>query len=61
MTLEGNVTVFADLSSDGDLMPSKPNPFDEIERMFDRMSDQFEALDPTDVAGVFQGSGGSPS
>jgi len=39
-------------------MPSKPNPFDEIERMFDRMSDQFEALDPTDVAGTVAGSAG---
>ncbi|WEL20284.1 Hsp20/alpha crystallin family protein [Halorhabdus sp. BNX81] len=39
-------------------MPSKPNPFDEIERMFDRMSDQFEALDPTEVAGAVTGSAG---
>ena len=36
-------------------MPSKPNPFDEIERMFDRMSHQFEALDPTDFAGSLGG------
>ncbi|WP_136688974.1 Hsp20/alpha crystallin family protein [Halorhabdus amylolytica] len=36
-------------------MPSKPNPFDEIERMFDRMSRQFESLDPTDFAGSLGG------
>ncbi|WP_135665289.1 Hsp20/alpha crystallin family protein [Halorhabdus rudnickae] len=36
-------------------MPSKPNPFDEIDRMFDRMSRQFESLDPTDFAGSLGG------
>jgi HSP20 family protein len=36
-------------------MPSKPNPFDEIERMFDRMSRQFETLDPTEFAGSLGG------
>lgn len=34
-------------------MTSKPNPFDEIERMFDRMSRQFEALNPAELAGSF--------
>lgn len=36
-------------------MPSKHNPFDEIERMLDRMSRQFESIDPTDVAGSLGG------
>ncbi|WP_181687376.1 Hsp20/alpha crystallin family protein [Halorhabdus salina] len=36
-------------------MPSKPNPFDEIERMFEQMSRQFESFDPTDVAGSLGG------
>ena len=36
-------------------MPSKPNPFDEIERMFDRMSQQFGSLDPSDFAGSLGG------
>lgn len=34
-------------------MPSKPNPFTEIERMFDRMSRQFESLDPMELSGTF--------
>ena len=34
-------------------MTSKPNPFDEIERMFDRMSRRFEALNPAELAGSF--------
>lgn len=28
---------------------SRSNPFDEIERMFDQLSDQFETIDPTDI------------
>ncbi|MFB6200507.1 MAG: Hsp20/alpha crystallin family protein [Halorhabdus sp.] len=36
-------------------MPSKSNPFDEIERMFDRMSQQFGSLDPTEFAGSIGG------
>lgn len=30
-------------------MSSGSNPFDEIERMFDRLSKQFEGLDPVDL------------
>jgi HSP20 family protein len=36
-------------------MPSKPNPFDEIERMFEQMSRQFESFDPMDVGGSLGG------
>lgn len=28
---------------------SRRNPFDDIERMFDQLSEQFETLDPTDI------------
>lgn len=53
-----NVKLIGVLAPDGLSMPSKPNPFDEIERMFDRMSNQFESLDPTDVAGTVTRSAG---
>jgi HSP20 family protein len=29
-------------------MPSKSNPFDDIERMFDRLSEQFSNMDPVE-------------
>ncbi|WP_158855186.1 Hsp20/alpha crystallin family protein [Halorhabdus sp. CUG00001] len=36
-------------------MPSKPNPFDEIERLFEQMGRQFESFDPMDVGGSLGG------
>lgn len=30
-------------------MTSRSNPFDDIERLFDRMSEQFETLEPADL------------
>lgn len=30
-------------------MSSKSNPFDDIERLFERLSDQFETLEPTEL------------
>ena len=30
-------------------MSSKSNPFDDIERLFDRLSDQFETLEPSEL------------
>jgi HSP20 family protein len=33
-------------------MTSKSNPFDDIERMFDRLSEQFSTIDPVELGGT---------
>jgi HSP20 family protein len=36
-------------------MTSRSNPFDDIERMFDRLSDQFAGIDPVELGGSLGG------
>jgi len=36
-------------------MTSRSNPFDDIERMFDRLSDQFAGIDPGELGGRLGG------